>query len=414
MLKLLISPLKAQTMEERISNRVERLSESATLKMAQLARQLKDEGKDIIALGIGEPDFNTPDHIKKAAIEAINNNITHYPPVPGFPELRKAAAGLYNKNYGCNYNMNNVVVSNGAKQSLSNAILSILDDGEEVVLPAPYWVSYPEMIKLAGGKIKEIKTHIEHDFKISPQQLDEALSENTRMFLFSTPSNPSGGVYCKQELNALADVFRKYPNVVIISDEIYEYINYRNGSCSLAQIEDLRDRLVVINGVSKGFAMTGWRIGYMIAPEWIAKACNKLQGQLTSGPGTISQMAALAALEQSIEPTIQMRDEFKIRRDAVIEKLQEIPNVKVNMPDGAFYSLIDVSYYFGKSYEGQEIKDADDMAMFILEKALVSMVSGKAFGVDECVRISFATSLDKLLTAISRFREALMLLENNG
>lgn len=390
----------------KISKRVEKLNESETLKMAQLSRQLISEGKDVINLSIGEPDFNTPDHIKSAAIEAINKNITHYPPVPGFPELRKAIAALYKKDFGIDFDFNQVIVSNGAKQSLSNAILSLLDEGDEAIVPSPYWVSYPEMIKLAGAEMVVIKARMENNFKITPEELESVITPKTRMFLFSSPSNPSGSVYCLEELENLAKVFRKYPDIVIIADEIYDYINFSGNRCTFAQITDLLDRMVIINGVSKGFAMTGWRIGYMIAPLPLARACNKLQGQLTSGACTISQMAALAAYTQDIYPTLQMKNEFLKRGKIVSQKLSEIPGIKANNPEGAFYNLIDVSGFFGKSDGKRTILNSNDMAMYLLEEAYVSTVSGDAFGVPECIRISFATSEENIVKAIDKMKTA--------
>ncbi|MBT3302660.1 MAG: pyridoxal phosphate-dependent aminotransferase [Bacteroidetes bacterium] len=394
-------------MNTKLSNRVEKLQESETLKMAKLARQLIADGKDIINLSIGEPDFDTPDHIKEAAIKAINDNITHYPPVAGFSELRQVIAKKYNTDFMCDYDFNQVIVSSGAKQSLSNAILSLLDVGDEVIVPSPYWVSYPEMIKLSGADMVVIKAGIDTNYKITPQQLEEAITDKTRMFLFSSPSNPSGGVYCLGELEELAKVFRKYPNIIIVADEIYDHINYVGGPCSFAMIKDLRDRVVIVNGVSKGFAMTGWRIGYMVAPLWLATACNKLQGQLTSGPCTISQMAALEALSSSLSSTYKMRDEFKKRREIVVSMLSKISGVKTNVPDGAFYSLIDITSFFGKSYGNYTIEDSSDLAMFLLEDGNVSVVTGSAFGVPECVRISFATSEDNLRKAIGRIESSL-------
>lgn len=397
-------------MDKRLAQRLVRLSESATLKMARIARQLKEEGKDIISLSIGEPDFDTPDHVKEAGIAAINNNITHYPPVAGFNDLRLAIANKYIHEFDLQISMDQVVVSNGAKQSLCNVILSIIDHGDEVVLPAPYWVSYPEMIKLAGGTIKEIKTSLDTNFKITPQQLEDAITDKTRMFLFSTPSNPSGGVYCQEELEALADVFRKHPNIIIVSDEIYEYINFGGNKCTFLNFTDMADRIVAINGVSKGFAMTGWRIGYMVGPKWIADACNKLQGQLTSGPGTISQMAALEAMSKSKESVYEMRDAFQYRRDLVYHELKKIPQIKTNLPDGAFYFMLDITYFLNKKYQDTTIQTSGDLAMFLLEQAQVSVVGGDAFGAPGYIRISYATSEENLLEAIDRMRKALLLL----
>jgi aspartate aminotransferase len=393
-------------MKARLANRIERLSESATLKMTKLARQLVSEGKDIINLSIGEPDFNTPEHIKDAAIKAIHANITHYPPVPGFPELREAIVKKYKDEFDLLFDPALVLVSSGAKQSLSNVILCLLEEGDEILIPAPYWVSYPEMAKLSNGKIKIIEAKLENDFKITPEQLEKALSMETRMFLFSTPSNPSGAVYTLEELEEMAVVFRKFPELIIVSDEIYDYINFNNSLCTFAQIKDLHDRLIIVNGVSKGFAMTGWRIGYMIAPDWVIKACNKLQGQLTSGASSISQMAALEAYNSERTETLAMRDQFLIRRDLVIELLKDIPEIRHNVPQGAFYFLLDVSHYFGKTYKGNVLENSEDIAMFLLEEAGLSTVSGEAFGADTCIRISFATSEELLKRAFEKMKRA--------
>ncbi len=394
-------------MHQRLANRIKVLSESATLKMAQLSRQLKSEGIDIISLAIGEPDFDTPAKIKEAAIEAINNNITHYPPVAGFKELRKAIAEKYNGSYNTSYSEKNVIVSNGAKQSLSNAILCLIDHDDEVIVPSPYWVSYPEMIKMGGGKPCFIKGTLENNYKITPEQLEQAITSKTRAFLFSNPSNPSGSVYSLKELKQLAEVFKKYPDIFIISDEIYELIYFNEGPCSFSQIQDLKNRLVIINGVSKSYAMTGWRIGYMLGPEWLVEACNKLQGQTTSGACSISQMAALKALSEEHVETAQMREKFKSRRNLVLELLKQFPRLKTNVPEGAFYLLVDVSYFFGKQYQNHIITDADALAIYLLEHAHVSVVSGKAFGADKCIRISFATSDDLLAEAVVRIGKAL-------
>ncbi len=394
-------------MNKRLAHRIEALSESATLKMAQLARQLRAEGKDIISLGIGEPDFDTPPAIRQAGIDAINNNVTHYPPVIGMPELRDAIASRYNKRFDTKYTRNNVIVSNGAKQSLSNAILCLCDHEDEVIIPTPYWVSYPEMVRMAGGIPVFIEGKFENDYKITPEQLDAAITDKTRLFIFSTPSNPSGSVYCNNELEALAEIFRKYPDIIIISDEIYEYINFVGHACSFSEVKDLIPRLVIINGVSKGYAMTGWRLGYMLAAEWIVNATNKLQGQTTSGASSISQMAAIKAISEEHSETKAMCRAFKRRRDLVLRLLKDFPDIKVNTPEGAFYLLINLSSYFGKKHNGNTIKNADDMAMYVLEEAHVSMVSGIAFGIDDCVRISFATSDRLLEEAMNRFKAAL-------
>ena len=397
-------------MEIRISKRVEKLAESATLKMAQIAAQLKSEGKDIVSLSLGEPDFNTPDFIKDAAIRAIHNNITHYPPVAGFPELKKAIVQKFKKDYNLDYNPSQVVVSSGAKQSLSNAILCLLEEGDEVIVPSPYWVSYPDMIKLADATMVSVPTNIDTGFKISPEQLEKAISPKTKMVLINSPSNPSGAVYTWKEIQAFGEVLKKYPEVLILSDEIYEYINYVEKPSSLAQVPELKDRVIIVNGVSKGYAMTGWRIGYMLAPQIIANACNKLQGQLTSAPCSISQMAALDAISNEGSEVREMTAQFRKRRDLVAEKLKELPGIKFNVPEGAFYFMIDISHFIGKSFRHCTIKDGEDMSAFMLEYACVSMVSGNAFGSDECVRISYATSEELLVKAISQMKTALELL----
>jgi len=334
-----------------LSDRITRLSESATLEMTRKSRELKAQGKDIITLSIGEPDFDTPEEIKKAGIEAINNNITHYPPVPGFLELRQAIADKLKRDNELNYNASQIIVSNGAKQSLTNIFMVLLDTGDEVIIPSPYWVSYPEMIKMADGTPVFIDAGIETDFKVTPEQIESAITPKTKAFLFNSPSNPTGSVYTRAELKALADVFEKYPDIVIVSDEIYELILFSGKHESLAQFESINDRVIVVNGVSKGFAMTGWRIGYVAAPQFLADALIKLQGQYTSGPGTISQMAATKAMQ--IEPTSSeqvnnMVSSFKSRRDLLIKLMKDIPGIKLTIPDGAFYLFPDVSSYYGK------------------------------------------------------------------
>jgi len=398
-------------MDHRIARRVEKLAESATLKMAQIAAQLKASGKDIISLGIGEPDFNTPEHIKNAAIAAINNNITHYPPVSGFPDLRKAIVQKYLRDYGLEYTSSQVVVSSGAKQSISNALLVLLEEGDEIIVPAPYWVSYPDMIKLTDASMVTIQTTVEQGFKITPQQLEAAITPKTRILLLNSPSNPSGSIYSSEDLEAFAVVLRKYPNIYILSDDIYEYINYKCASATIAQCQGMFDRSIIVNGVSKGYAMTGWRIGYMLAPANIAKACDKLQGHLTSAACSISQMAALEALKSDNSSVIKMVEQFRKRRDLVAEKLALIPDIKFQVPDGAFYFFIDISGYFGKSYQNYTINSADIMAEFMLEHGGVSLISGSAFGVDECVRISYAASEVLLLKACDRMKNTLALLK---
>ncbi len=393
-----------------LSDRITRLSESATLEMTRKSRELKAQGKDIITLSIGEPDFDTPEEIKKAGIEAINNNITHYPPVPGFLELRQAIADKLKRDNELNYNVSQIIVSNGAKQSLTNIFMVLLDTGDEVIIPSPYWVSYPEMIKMADGTPVFIDAGIETDFKVTPEQIESAITPKTKAFLFNSPSNPTGSVYTRAELKALADVFEKYPDIVIVSDEIYELILFSGKHESLAQFESINDRVIVVNGVSKGFAMTGWRIGYVAAPQFLADALIKLQGQYTSGPGTISQMAAAKAMQ--IEPTSSeqvnnMVSSFKSRRDLLIKLMKDIPGIKLTIPDGAFYLFPDVSSYYGKKDGNTIINNSSDLCIYLLNKAHVALVPGEAFGSPRCVRLSYATSNELIIEAIKRIKEAL-------
>lgn len=390
-----------------ISERLAKLAVSETLAMAQKSRELKRQGVDIIDLSIGEPDFDTPNHIKEAAIQAIHDNFTHYPPVPGFLDLREAICEKFRRDNGLEYSAEQVVVSNGAKQSIANILLSLLNPGDEVVIPAPYWVSYPEMVKMAEGVPVFIPAGIESNFKIGPEQLRQAITDKTKVFLFSSPSNPTGEIYTCDELQALAGVFREHPEVMVISDEIYEYINYSSGHCSLAQLPGMQERVAVVNGVSKGFAMTGWRIGYMAGPAWLAKACVKLQGQYTSGASTIAQKAALTAVSGGLDDVRKMVEIFRERRDLVVKLLDQIPYVQTNTPPGAFYVLPVVSAYYGKSCNGQIIKDSQDLAMYLLNEGHVAVVTGSAFGAPECLRLSYSTSTDKLQTAIQRIQQAL-------
>ena len=393
-----------------LSDRVNNLSESATLEMTRLSRNLKAEGHNVITLSIGEPDFNTPEHIKEAAKKAINDNHTHYTPVSGFPELRKAIAGKLKRDCNLDYEPDQIVVSNGAKQSIANVILSIVNPGEEVIVPSPYWVSYPEIVKLAEGKMIEIQTTIETDFKVTPEQIEKAITEKTRAFIFSSPCNPTGSVYSKDELKAIAKVISKHKNIFIISDEIYEYINFKGRHESIAQFDFIKDQVIIVNGVSKGYAMTGWRIGYIAAPKFIAKACDTLQGQFTSGASSISQLAALKAIDTNpsdSEDLKKMLKAFNERRNLVLELLKEIPGIKANIPDGAFYVFPDISDYFGKSDGGKTINNSKDFCMYILEKVYVAIVPGGAFGNPDCVRISYATSKEQIIEAISRIKKAL-------
>lgn len=391
----------------KLSDRITHLSESQTLAMAKKSRELQAQGRDIISLSIGEPDFNTPDFIKDAAKKAIDNNITRYTPVAGLPELRKAISEKFKRDNGLNYTPDQIVVSTGAKQSIANIILSLINPGEEVIVPIPYWVSYIETIKLAEGIPVTIPTSVDSNFKITAEQLKKAITPKTKMLVFSTPCNPSGSVYNKEELKAIADVVMQYPDLYVISDEIYEHINFSGKHESLAQFESVYERVITVNGVSKGFAMTGWRIGFIGAPLWIAQACEKMQGQFTSGTSSISQMAALEAVKANPTVTYEMRDAFKKRRDLVLSLLKEIPGIKTNVPDGAFYIFFDISSYFGKSYNAITIKNSNELSMFLLEEGGVALVSGDAFGDDNCVRFSYATSEDKLIEAVKRVRETL-------
>lgn len=396
-----------------ISERIKNLSNSATLEMAQKSRELKEQGIDIINLSIGEPDFNTPDCIKEAAIEAIHANHTHYTPVPGIVELRRAIADKLKNENGLDYTPDQIVVSNGAKHSIANAILCLVNPGDEVIVPSPYWVSYPEMVKLAEGNMVDIPAGIDQDFKITPDQLKNAISNKSKVFLFSSPCNPSGSVYTKQELKAFADILAEHENIFIISDEIYEYINFDGKHESIAQFDSVKDRVILINGVSKGYAMTGWRIGYMASSLEIAKACNKLQGQVTSGASSISQYAALSAMKSlpCASPEVRnMVDAFAERRNLVVAKLKSIPGIKANEPPGAFYVFPNISYYFGKSNGEYTINTDTDLCLYLLDKAHVAAVPGDAFGNANCIRISYATSNENLIKGLDRMKEALALL----
>lgn len=392
---------------EKISNRLSKLSVSATLAMTQKSRELQDKGNNVINLSIGEPDFDTPEHVKEAAINAINNNYTHYPPVPGYPELRKAVSDKLKRENNLDYSPDQIVVSAGAKHSLINVVLSVVNPGDEVIVPAPYWVSYVEMVKLAEGDPVVVKCDIDSEFKMTPEQLEKGISDKTRLIIFSSPSNPTGSLYTKEELKALADVFEKYPNIIILSDEIYEHINFESKHQSIAQFENIKDRVVIVNGVSKGYAMTGWRIGYIAAEKWIADACKKLQGQFTSGACSIAQKAAEAAINSGTEASQKMTKVFNNRRDIILNELKNVPGMKTNTPGGAFYVFPDISYYLGKKLNGKEIKTSSDLAMYLLEEAHVATVGGDAFGSPECLRLSYATSEDKIVEAVKRIKKAL-------
>jgi aspartate aminotransferase len=393
-------------MEQRTSQLLNRLSESATIAMARKATELKSAGVDVISLSLGEPDFDTPEPLKAAGIKAIEDNITHYTPVPGLADVREAICTKFKRDNGLNYSPDQIVVSNGAKQSITNVVLSLVDPGEEVILPAPYWVSYSDMVALAGGTSKILPTRIEDDFKIQPAALEAAITAQTRLLIYSSPCNPSGSVYTRPEIEALAEVLLRHPHVYIISDEIYELINFTGEHCSIGTIQGLEDRVITVNGVSKGFAMTGWRLGYIGAPAWIAKACSKIQGQVTSAPCSIAQVASGAAV--SADPSIakEMREAFLKRRDLMIEGLRSIPGLKVNKPMGAFYLFPDVSELFGKSANGRLIQNAEDMAMYLLEEAHVATVGGGSFGTPECIRLSYAASEAQLTEAIQRISRA--------
>jgi len=390
-----------------LSERINKLSTSQTLAMAALARELKAQGKDIISLSLGEPDFNTPDFIKEAAIKAIHENYSTYTPVDGYAELKEAISLKFKRDNNLTYKPSQIVVSTGAKQSLFNACQVLLNPGDECILPAPYWVSYAEMVKIAEAIPVEVPTTIESDFKITPQQLEAAITPKTKLIMFSSPNNPSGSVYSEAELTALAKVLEKHPNIFIVSDEIYEHINFSGNFCSIATIPGMYDRTITVNGVSKAFAMTGWRIGYIGAPEFIAQACTKMQGQITSGTNSIAQRAAIAAV--SADPSVlkDMVTAFHKRRDLVVGLLQEIPGLKTNMPEGAFYVFPDVSSFFGKTLKGTQINNADDLSMYLLAEANVATVTGDAFGNPDCLRLSYATSEDLLTEALRRIKEAL-------
>jgi len=399
---------------ELLAQRILNLSESETLAMTRRSRELTAKGIDVINLSIGEPDFNTPEHIKEAAIKAIHDNITHYPPVPGYPELRKAICEKLKRDNNLDYRPEQIIVSCGAKHSIANAIISLVNPGDEVIVPSPYWVSYKEMIKLARGTAVFVPAYVDTDFKITAEQLEAAITPRTKVLLYSSPCNPTGSVYTRGELEALARVIARYPNIYIISDEIYELINFDCHHESIAQFDFIREQVILINGVSKGFAMTGWRLGYMAAPDVIAKACDKLQGQMTSATSSISQYAAIEAMRTDPRTSLEIRDmlfTFRQRRNRVLEMLKTIPDLGLNIPQGAFYFFPNVTSYFGKNYNGQLIKDATDLSMYLLDHGHVAVVPGDAFGNPNCIRISYATSLEKLTEAMSRIRNALAQLQ---
>ena len=391
-----------------VSDRLSRLSESATLAMARMSRELKQKGHNVIALSLGEPDFDTPEFIKDAAKKAIDDNFSHYTPVPGLLELRQAICTKLKRDNNLTYTTENIIVSTGAKQSIANLCLSLLNKGDEVILPAPYWVSYFELVKLGEADPVVVESSIENDFKISPEQLRKSITSKTKMLLFSTPCNPSGTVYTEQELKEIAKVLEEFPQVLVVCDEIYEHINFGTDHFSMANINSIKERVITVNGVSKGFAMTGWRVGYIAAPEWIAKACNKIQGQLTSATCAIAQKATETAMLADPVKIEYMRNAFHKRRDLMLNLLSEIDGVKCNTPQGAFYIFPDISFYFNKSDGEFTVKDSNDFCMYLLNNAHVALVSGTAFGTPNCVRISYAASEENLKEAVSRIKKALM------
>ena len=390
-----------------LSSLLDRFAEPETLKMAKLGRELRAKGIDVIDLSLGEPDFDTPQHIKDAAIKAINDNFSHYTPVAGYADLREAVCTKLKRDNNLDYKPENIITSTGAKQSLANAILALVDEGDEVIIPTPYWVTYSELVKIARGKVVEILTNPEQGFKATPEQVEAAITDKTRVFMFSSPCNPSGAVYSKAELAALVEVFKKYPNIIILADEIYEYINFVGAHESIAQFEEIKNRVVLINGLSKGFAMTGWRLGYIAADVAIAKACEKLQGQFTSGTCSITQKAGVVALTTDLKPSFDMTAEFARRRVRTMELVNAIPGIKCFEPEGAFYIFPDVSSYYGKSNGEEVIKNSADFSMYLLNTAHVSSVMGDAFGDPRCVRFSFANNMANIERAWVRIADAL-------
>ena len=393
-----------------LSNRILNMAESETLAMTAKARELKAQGKDVISLSIGEPDFNTPEIVKEAAKQAIDDNFTHYPPVPGYPDLREAVCQKFKRDNNLDFKPEQIVVSTGAKQSIYQVVQCLVNPGDEVIIPTPYWVSYKEIVRVAEGKCVYVKTLIENDFKVTPEQIEAAITPKTKLIMFSSPSNPTGMLYTKEELKGIAEVVARHENVFIMADEIYEHINFVGKHESIAQFPEVRDRVITINGVAKGFAMTGWRIGFIAAPLEIAKACNKLQGQVTSATCSIAQKATVRAMQMdpnTSEDIINMRNSFRQRRDMVYKLLCDIPGLKVRLPQGAFYFFPDVSSYYGKSFNGNKIENSTDMAFYLLNEANVATVMGSAFGDDSCIRLSYATSEELLREALRRIKDAL-------
>lgn len=390
-----------------LSNRLNRLAPSQTLAMSQKSGEMKAQGIDVINMSVGEPDFNTPDHIKEAAKKAVDENFSRYSPVPGYMDLRKAIVAKLKNENNLDYATSEILVSSGAKQSVCNTVMALVNDGEEVIIPAPYWVSYPQMVKLAGGTPVIVNAGFEQNFKMTPEQLEAAITPKTRMLILCSPSNPTGSVYTKDELEALAEVIKRHDDLFVLADEIYEHINYVGKHESIAQFPGMKERTIIVNGVSKAYAMTGWRIGFIAAPEWIVKGCNKLQGQYTSGPCSVSQKAAEAAYTTSQECVETMRKAFERRRDLIVELAKEIPGLEVNCPQGAFYLFPKCSGFYGKSYEGKTINNSTDLAMFLLEEGHVATVGGDAFGDPECFRMSYATSDDNIREAMRRIKDTL-------
>ena len=394
-----------------LSDRLQRLAPSATLAMSQKSSEMKAQGIDVINMSVGEPDFNTPDHIKEAAKKAIDDNYSRYSPVPGYADLRKAIVEKLKNENGLDYTVNEVLVSNGAKQSVCNTVMALVNPGDEVIIPAPYWVSYPQMVKLAGGTPVIVEAGFEQNFKMTPEQLEAAITPETRLLILCSPSNPTGSVYTKEELAGLAEVIKRHDDLFVLADEIYEHINYVGHHESIAQFPGMKERSIIVNGVSKAYAMTGWRIGYIAAPEWIVKGCNKLQGQYTSGPCSVSQKAAEFAYTQSQECVEQMRQAFERRRNLIVKLAQDIPGLEVNVPQGAFYLFPKCSSFYGKSYESTTINNSSDLALFLLEKGHVATVGGDAFGDPDCFRMSYATSDENIIEAMRRIKETLALLK---
>lgn len=394
-------------MNSKLSNRVNEMATSATLAMAAKARELREEGKDIIGLSLGEPDFTIPEFVKDAAIQAIKDDYHSYTPVDGYGDLKQAIITKFKRDNNLEYKPSQIVVSTGAKQSLANLAMVLLNEGDEVLLPAPYWVSYSDISKLAGGVPKEIKTSIDNDFKVTPQELEAAITPKTKMIIYSSPCNPSGSVYSRNELRALADVLVNYPDIIVVSDEIYEHINFTGKHASIAEFDDMYNQTVVVNGVSKAYSMTGWRVGYIGGPEWIARACNKMQGQITSGTNCIAQRATITALQNPPSKIQYMVDAFKERRGLILGLLSEIPGIKTNEPEGAFYVFPDISYYFGKTLRNKHINSASDFSLYLLEEANVATVTGEAFGDPNCIRISYAASDENIKEAMKRIKEVL-------